>query len=89
MGASVRSTRLEDHTRGPQRALRLRDFALEFAFAMALGVVFLNLSRTYNVDVFGFLGDLGQLFLERTPQAVLLENGDLAGLRQLLPGLRS
>jgi len=26
-----------------------------FAFAMALGVVFLHLSRTYNVDVFGFL----------------------------------
>jgi zinc transport system permease protein len=30
-----------------------------FAFAMALGVVFLSLSRTYNVDVFGFLfGDI-------------------------------
>ena len=26
-----------------------------FAFAMALGVIFLHLSRTYNVDVFGFL----------------------------------
>uniref|UniRef100_A0A7C3YY14 Metal ABC transporter permease n=1 Tax=Desulfobacca acetoxidans TaxID=60893 RepID=A0A7C3YY14_9BACT len=26
-----------------------------FAVAMALGVVFLSLSRTYNVDVFGFL----------------------------------
>ena len=26
-----------------------------FAFAMALGVLFLHLSRTYNVDVFGFL----------------------------------
>lgn len=26
-----------------------------FAVAMALGVVFLNLSRTYNVDIFGFL----------------------------------
>jgi zinc transport system permease protein len=26
-----------------------------FAFAMALGVVFLHLSHTYNVDVFGFL----------------------------------
>jgi zinc transport system permease protein len=26
-----------------------------FAFSMALGVVFLHLSRTYNVDVFGFL----------------------------------
>jgi zinc transport system permease protein len=43
-----------------------------FAVAMALGVVFLNFSRTYNVDVFGFLfgnilavgpSQLGEIFV--------------------------
>jgi zinc transport system permease protein len=50
-----------------------------FAFAMALGVVFLHLSRTYNVDVFGFL--FGNILAVEARQV-----GEVAGVTVIVLG---
>jgi len=63
---SVMVALLIEWTRSRGRLEEDAAIGIFFAASMALGVVFLHLSRTYNVDVFGFL--FGNILAIGTPQ---------------------